>query len=75
MLTNHARTQCFILNLSVVHCYPVARAAVPVDCAGPSANMKVARRVEGNAEDAACGVDAEMLAYGLPERTYCLVSP
>ncbi|WP_197380789.1 LppU/SCO3897 family protein [Mycolicibacterium mengxianglii] len=75
MLTNDARTQCFILNLIEAHCYAVARAAVPVDCTDPTANVKVASRVEGTAEDAACGADAEVLAYGQPQRGFCLIAP
>lgn len=75
MLTNDARTQCFILNLRKGHCYAIARAAVPVDCTDPRANVKVASRVEGTAEDAACGADAEVLAYGQPQRTFCLIAP
>ena len=75
MLTNDARTQCFILNLREGHCYAIARAAVPVDCTDPTANVKVASRVEGTTKDAACGVDAEVLAYGQPQRTFCLIAP
>ncbi|MGB3484921.1 MAG: hypothetical protein WBB07_22215 [Mycobacterium sp.] len=75
MLASDTRTLCFILNLHEGRCYAIARAAVPVDCTDPTANVKVARRVEGNAEDAACGVDAEMLAYVEQQRVFCLISP
>jgi hypothetical protein len=75
MLTNDARTHCFILNLREEHCYAIARAAVPVDCTDPTANVKVASRVEGTAEDAACGVDAEVMAYLQPPRAFCLIAP
>lgn len=75
MFTNDTRTQCFILNLSEGQCYAVARAAVPVDCTDPTANVKVASRIEGTAEDAACDADAEVMAYPQPPLAFCLVAP
>jgi hypothetical protein len=60
--------------LSEEGCYATARTAVPVDCTDPSANVKVASRVESSAEDAACDADAEVLAYRQPPRTFCLVA-
>jgi len=75
MLTNDARTQCFILNLIEGHCYAIARAAVPVDCTDPTANVKVASRVEGTAEDAACDADAEVMTYPQTPLAFCLVAP
>ena len=74
MLSNEAVTQCFVLNFSEGLCYAVARTAVPVDCIDPTANVKVASRIEG-AEDAAWDDDAEVLAYREPPRTFCLVAP
>lgn len=74
-LTNDGRTQCFILNLREGHCYAVARTATAADCTDPTANVKVARRVDGNGEAIGCAPDARVMSYPEPQRVYCLVAP
>ena len=75
VIARDSGTQCFVLNLKEGGCYAVARTAVPVDCTDPSANVKVVSRVDGSAEEAACGADAEVLAHRQPSRAFCLVVP
>lgn len=74
-LTNDGRTQCFILNLREGHCYAVARTATAADCTDPTANVKVARRLDGNGEAAGCTPDARVMSYPKPRRAYCLIAP
>lgn len=74
-LTNAGRTQCFILNLRENHCYAVARTATAVTCTSPSANMRVARRIEGTNKATGCPAEARMMAYPEPPRVYCIVAP
>lgn len=74
-LTNDVRTQCFALNLREGYCYVVAHTVAPVNCTDPSANAKVARRVDGTTEAVGCAVEARAVAYREPPRAYCLVAP
>lgn len=74
-LTNDGRTQCFILNLREGHCYAVARTATATDCTDPTANVKVARRLDGNGEAHGCAPDARVMSYPERQRVYCLIAP
>ncbi|KAA0114046.1 hypothetical protein CIW51_21935 [Mycolicibacterium sp. P9-22] len=74
-LTSDVRTLCFVWNLQEGHCYAAARAFTPADCADPTANVKVARRVDGPGGAGDCPADGRAITYHEPKRSYCLVAP
>lgn len=73
-LLSESRTYCFALNATEGQCFVFARAPSPVDCTDPTANAKIALRVDDSTDGSVCG-KVRAVVYPDPQRVYCIVEP
>lgn len=74
-LISPSRTLCLALNAQEGRCYVRTSKVLPVACADPQANVKIAKRIDGSTDESACGSNAVPVVYQVPPRVYCVETP